>query len=71
MGDMYDIKERKEIKKRVGKKNIPNEIVILNPNNNIWLDIQKTLSTIVRFCDISMDEAHGKSVFVIKLDEME
>jgi hypothetical protein len=72
MGDMYHIEARKEIKQsRVGKKNIPNEIVILNPKNNIWLDIEKTLSAMVKFYDISMDEAHGKLFFFIKLDEME
>jgi hypothetical protein len=64
MGDMYHIEERKEIKQiRVGKKNIPNKIIILNPKNNIWLDIEKTLSAMVRFNDISVDEAHGKLFF--------
>ena len=52
-------------------KHKKNEIVILNPKNNIWLDLEKTLQAIVKFYDISVEEAKGKLIFVIKLDEME
>lgn len=63
--------EAKEIKQKFGKKNIQNEIVILNLKNNIWLDLEKTLQIMVNCYDILVEEAHGKLIFVIKLDEME
>ena len=52
-------------------KNKQNEIVILNPKNNIWLDLEKTLQAMVKFYDISVEEEKGKSIFFIKLDEIE
>ena len=71
MGDMYHIEAMKEIKLKGGKKNKQNEIAILNPKKNIWLDLDKTLQAMVKFYDISVEEEKGKLVFVIKLDEME
>ena len=46
-------------------------MITLNPKNNVWVDLEKTLQAMVKFYDISIEEAHGKLVFVIKLDEME
>lgn len=71
VGDMYHIEAKKEIKQKGGKKNIKNEIVILNSKNNIWLDLEKILQAMVKFYDISVEEAHEKLIFVVKLDEME
>ena len=71
MGDMYHIEAKKEIKQKGRKKNTQNEILILNSKNNIWLYLEKILQAMVKFYDISIEEAHGKLVFVIKLDEME
>lgn len=71
MGDMYHIEATKEMKQKGGKKNKQNEIVILNPKNNIWLDLEKTLQAMVKFYDISVEEFKGKLIFVIKLDQME
>ena len=71
LGDMYHVQASKEFGKKVGKKGSHSELITLNPKNNVWVDLEKTLQAMVKFYDISIEEAHGKLVFVIKLDEME
>ena len=70
MGDMYHIEATKEMKQKGGKIK-QNEIVILNPKNSIWLDLEKTLQAMVKFYDIFVEEANGKLIVFIKLDKIE
>ena len=41
----------------------------MNDFNNIWLDVEKVQSAMVKFYDMKVKQCNGMLVFVLKIDE--
>ena len=70
LGNAYHLEAMHEVASK-NKKKVPSEIIPLIRNNNMWYDLERVLQLMVRYYDISTEEACGKLVVVLKLDEME
>ena len=67
LGDAYQLEAVHEVasksKKKASTENFP-----LIRKNNLWYDIEWVLQLMVRYYNISTEEACGKLIVVLKLD---